>query len=129
MSGRTKGHPTEGQVYEVTVVGPGNKRISSWIAKESFTDLQTFLKKHTISQSIEWKKLASERIDKYGKAGLALRGARVRESLSQKQLAKLTGISQENISRMENGKRAIGLSVAQKLSLALNIDVKLLFSE
>ncbi len=73
-----------------------------------------------------WEKLAASRIKRYTKAGLALRGARVREGYSQKTLAKKCGISQENLSRMENGKRPIGKKVAEKLAKALSIDAKLL---
>ena len=68
-----------------------------------------------------------ERIKRFSKAGLALRGARYRKGLSQKELAKLCGISQENLSKMENGKRAIGEKVAKKLAKALDIDYRLLF--
>ena len=71
-------------------------------------------------------KSCASRIAKYKKAGLALRGARYREGLSQKELAKRTGISQENISKMENGQRPIGEKVAKKLAKALHISFQLL---
>jgi hypothetical protein len=40
--------------------------------------------------------------------GLALRGARYREGLTQRQLADLTEIPQRHISEMESGERQIG---------------------
>jgi DNA-binding XRE family transcriptional regulator len=52
-----------------------------------------------------------------------------REDLSQKELAKLCGISQESLSKMENGKRAIGEKVAKKIATALNIDYRMLLME
>jgi transcriptional regulator with XRE-family HTH domain len=52
--------------------------------------------------------------------------ARYREGISQKTLAKKTGIRQENISKMENGQRPIGEKVAKKLAKALRIDIELL---
>ena len=61
--------------------------------------------------------------------GLTLRGARYREGLSQKELAKRSGVSQENISRMENGKRPIGVNVAKKLAKVLNTSPELLIQE
>lgn len=73
-----------------------------------------------------WEEVAAARIAKYTKAGIALRGARYRESLSQKQLAALCGISQDNISKMECGKRPIGPQVASRLAEALYINPKLL---
>ena len=77
-------------------------------------------------ETILWEELSKDRIAKYGKAGIALRGARFREGLSQKELAKQTGISQDNISKMENGKRPIGKKVAMKLAKALRINFELL---
>lgn len=50
----------------------------------------------------------------------ALRGYRFREALTQAQLAKLAGVSKQNISDMENGRRTIGKDVAQRLGKALN---------
>lgn len=58
---------------------------------------------------------------------IALRAYRTREGVTQKQLAKVTGIPQRHISEMENGKRGIGKERARKLSEALNIsDFRLL---
>ncbi len=54
----------------------------------------------------------------------ALRGYRHREALTQAQLAKLAGVSKQNISDMENGRRAIGKDVAQRLGKALNVPWK-----
>ncbi len=79
-------------------------------------------------EATPWEKLASDRIKRYTKAGLALRGARVREGYSQKALAKKCGVSQENLSKMENGKRPIGKKVASKLATVLKIDPKLLLA-
>ena len=58
-------------------------------------------------------------------AGHALRGARYREDVSQRQLAKLSGVSVQNISAMENGRRAIGKDMAKRFGKVLNVDWKL----
>lgn len=50
----------------------------------------------------------------------ALRAYRLREGLTQGQLAKKTGIAQGHISEMERGKRAIGIQSARTLGKALN---------
>jgi DNA-binding XRE family transcriptional regulator len=52
---------------------------------------------------------------------VALRAYRTRESLTQKQLATLTGIPQHHLSEMENGKRGIGKERARKLAEALHV--------
>jgi DNA-binding XRE family transcriptional regulator len=59
-------------------------------------------------------------------AGDSLRGVRYREDISQRQLSKLTGVSVQNISAMENGRRAIGKDMAKRLGKALNTDWRLL---
>jgi DNA-binding XRE family transcriptional regulator len=55
---------------------------------------------------------------------VALRGARKRESLTQKELASLVGISQTHISGMEHGKRPIGKEMAKRLAKVLNVDYR-----
>ncbi len=105
---------------------PGKEKKLTFVPAKHIEKLEAFLEKYGESDSIPWEELAKDRIAKYGKAGLALRGARYREGISQKALAKKTGISQENISKMENGQRTIGEKVARKLAKALHIDVELL---
>jgi DNA-binding XRE family transcriptional regulator len=101
---------------------PGKTKRSALVSSEHMQKLENFLDKYGESDSIPWEKLAEDRIKKYGKPAIALRGARYREGLSQKELARRTGITQDNISKMENGKRVIGEKVAKKLAKALNID-------
>ena len=62
-------------------------------------------------------------------AGHSLRGARYREDVSQRQLAKLTGVSVQNISNMEHGRRPIGKEMAKRLAKTLNTDWRLLLTE
>ncbi len=61
---------------------------------------------------------------KYSKAGATLQGARVKEGLSQVELAEKLKISQTNLSKMENGKRPIGKNMAKRLSKVLNINYR-----
>jgi len=53
--------------------------------------------------------------------GMALREARSREGLTQRQLAEMTGMPQRHISEMESGKRPIGKERARKLAEALQV--------
>jgi DNA-binding XRE family transcriptional regulator len=52
-------------------------------------------------------------------------GARGKESITQNQLAELTGIPRRHISDMENGRRPIGKHNAMKLGKALNTNYRL----
>ena len=127
MSAHMKAHPTNRKTtYKVVIEIPGKAKRLSFLSAKHFHKLEAFLEKYGESESVPWEDLAKSRIAKYKKAGLALRGARYRESLSEKELAKRTGISQENISKMENGQRPIGEKVAKKLAKALRLDFHLL---
>jgi plasmid maintenance system antidote protein VapI len=56
--------------------------------------------------------------------GVSLKGARVKEGITQKQLAEMTGIRQHHISEMENHKRPIGKKNALKFAKALGTNYK-----
>ena len=56
---------------------------------------------------------------------VAFRAYRVREGLTQDQLAALSGIPRRHISDMENGRRPIGRDNARKLAQALNADYRI----
>ena len=55
---------------------------------------------------------------------VALRGARKREALTQKELARLVGVSQTHISEMEHGKRPIGKEMARRLAKVLKVNYR-----
>lgn len=59
-----------------------------------------------------------------GHPGLALRGLRAREGITQKELAARLGIRQHHISEMEKGIRPITLEMAKRISAAYNISYK-----
>ncbi|MFA6011952.1 MAG: helix-turn-helix transcriptional regulator [Desulfobacteraceae bacterium] len=56
----------------------------------------------------------------------ALRAYRLREGLTQVQIADLAGIPRRHISDMENGRRPIGKENAKKLADVLNTDYRML---
>jgi len=56
--------------------------------------------------------------------GSVLQGARDREGLTQAELAEKIGAKPHHISEMENGKRAIGKSMAKRLAEVLNTGYK-----
>ena len=55
---------------------------------------------------------------------VALRGARKRQALTQKELAHLVGVSQTHISEMEHGKRPIGKEMAKRLAKVLKVNYR-----
>lgn len=131
MSAHMKTPLTKPSDYiNVMVCIPGGKRISYHVPLADKSKLNSFLKKLDIpegeivawEEATPWEELAKDRIKKYKKIGLIIRGARYRENLSQMQLAKLSGIHQNEISKIENGKRGIGEKVAKKLAKPLKVN-------
>jgi DNA-binding XRE family transcriptional regulator len=121
MPALTKKHLTEKQV-EVRFRGtPANviklRRLAQSLNVKDLTEWQLEEKElysiEELSPELTWNS-----------GGVAIRGARGKEGLTQKQLAELTGIAQHHISEMENGKRPIGKETARKLASALNIDYR-----
>ena len=62
---------------------------------------------------------------KFGRPGACLQGARVKEGLSQVDLAEELGISQSNLSKMELGKRPIGKAMAKRIADILKVDYRI----
>ena len=56
---------------------------------------------------------------------VALHGFRYRDGLTQAALGELLGIEQTNISKMEQGKRPIGKTIAKRLAKIFKTDYRL----
>jgi DNA-binding XRE family transcriptional regulator len=65
-----------------------------------------------------------KRVSDSGKPSASLRAYRNRLELTQRDLAKKSGIPQPHVAAMESGKRPIGLLAAKKLALALGVDYR-----
>jgi len=70
-------------------------------------------------ESIPWEEVYPD-----FNGSVALRGARKRETLTQKELARLVGVSQTHISEMEHGKRPIGKDMARRLAKVLKVNYR-----
>ncbi len=110
---------------------PNSKKVSYSIPLSRLEDVEAFLEKQCEDDDspVAWEILAKERIEKYKKSGLVLRGMRYREGLSQKELAEKSGVTQNEISNIENGKRTVGKKIAEKLAKVLNFDYRLLLGD
>lgn len=126
MSAHMKAHHTDLRVK--VVIETSNSKKISYINPKNVGKLEAFLEKYSEEDDlpVAWEILAKERLQKYKKTGLVLRGMRYREGMSQKELANKSDVSQNEISKIENGKRAVGKKVALRLAEALNIDYRLL---
>lgn len=69
---------------------------------------------------------AIQKLDlKYTRPGACLQGARIKEGLTQIDLAAKLEISQSNLSKMELGKRFIGKAMAKRIADILNVDYRI----
>jgi ribosome-binding protein aMBF1 (putative translation factor) len=62
---------------------------------------------------------------KFSSAGACLQGARLKEDMTQEELAEKLRISQTNLSKMEHGKRPIGKSMAKRIAKVLKVDYRI----
>ncbi len=128
MSAHMKERRINTQKRFCVVVNFRNSKKSYNISLSHQKELERLLEKYSEDDDspVAWEILAKERIEKYKKSGLVLRGMRYREGMSQKQLEEATGITQNEISNIENGKRTVGKKNAEKLAKALNFDYRML---
>ena len=116
MLAPTKKHPTDNVVLMVS--GPVSHK------EEAVTALRAL--GYTItSENIPWRQAFPEYTDEMLPAA-CLRGARYKEGITQRELARRTGIPQRHLSEMENGKRPIGKEMARRLAKILNVSYKVL---
>lgn len=59
--------------------------------------------------------------------GRKVKAIRLEKRLTQKQLGELTGLHQNYISEIENGKRNITIEILQNIAISLKISVSILF--
>ncbi|MFH1727801.1 MAG: helix-turn-helix transcriptional regulator [Pseudomonadota bacterium] len=99
-------------------------QVTSGILKIIIKLLEEFhnLKSSSYEKSIPWKEAFDDSV--LENKGTFIKGARLKEGLSQLELAKKLGVLQSNISKMENGKRPIGKSMAKRLEKILNVGYK-----
>ena len=116
MLGATKKRPTK-EFREVRYIGPPDKI-------EKIAEVARSLQLKDISDVVEWRKLFPD-YDHASSPGIALKGSRKKENLTQKDLAGITDIPQGHISEMENGRRGIGREIALKLGKALHVDYRI----
>ena len=125
MQEHTKKHRTESA--EAHFIGkPENILMLRRLAKEynviDVTDIDRQVYAGGVERTFSVAEVFPELLE--NRTGVAIRGYRCREGLTQKQLSAMTGISQHHISEMENGKCSIGKERAKKLASALNCDYR-----
>lgn len=74
--------------------------------------------------SIDADKVFSHINQKHTKPGALLRGIRLREGLTQIEMAKKLAVTQSDVSQMENGTRHIGRTIAKRIEKLFEVEYK-----
>lgn len=80
--------------------------------------------KKATKNSVPAKVLVEKFDKKFTKAGALLKGLRAREDLSQVEFARKINVTQANLSKMENGKRPIGKTIAKRIEKIFGTDYR-----
>lgn len=125
MPGLAKKLPTDG----IEILIRTNRRSRLFVvSKDTAEGIAQVLKEHEVPEteagSVPAEAVFPDLADMRKRPVVALRGARHKEGLSQVALAKKLGISQADLSKMENGKRPIGKKMAKRLADVLSIDYR-----
>jgi DNA-binding XRE family transcriptional regulator len=82
-------------------------------------------KKQKEQESIHWEDAFKEAFGDMPYAAVTLKGYRNREGWTQAELCEKLGVSQANLSKMENGKRSIGKAMAKRLAEIFKTDYRM----
>lgn len=85
--------------------------------------------KYIVSVSNENESVSAEVVfadlnKRFTKAGALLKGLRYKEGLTQVEFAKKIGVTQTNLSKMENGRRPIGKSIAKRIEQIFDVNYR-----
>jgi len=117
--------PMKKLLTEIVSVGKERFKVPKETAKAVLVLLRGAIEAYEEIISAKDSKTIQSLDAKFSRPGVSLQGARVKEGLSQVDLAEKLGISQTNLSKMEHGKRPIGKAMAKRIADILNVDYRL----
>jgi len=115
-----KKHPTKS--VRITVEGRNRSLFLVPVAKAESVEL--LLEEYRLDNFIASDTVLRDVHVEYGKSGSVLRGFRIRDGLSQIELADKLGCPQSWVSAWEHGKRSLGKRLAQKLAKIFKTDYR-----
>lgn len=102
----------------------GRRHTLYLVPKEKAKGLESLLDDYRMDDFIPADEVFADLYSKYGRTGTAVRGFRVRDGLSQVELAKSLGCPQSWVSGWESGKRPLGKKMAHKLAKVFRTDYR-----
>ncbi len=129
MSEHMKKPPIKAQANAGTLIVSYHRKTYA-IPKEIANQYIVEREKKQTSSTIKKKKIKNldsvfaKLESQYTKAGVLLKGLRLRENLSQVEFGKKIKVTQANLSNMENGKRPIGKIIAKRIGKIFNTNYR-----
>lgn len=113
MSARTKKRPTKKKDNVLYVNDDGDLyEIPKRVAKRYLVRPKDFIPAEEVFAELDAR---------YTKPGVMLQGVRAREGLTQAEFAEMIGVTQSNLSSMENGRRPIGKKIAKRIEAMFDV--------
>ena len=124
MSGAVKKHHTEIRI------GTRKPRFYA-VTREISNSVEKLLKQYLVSNEkrVSPDEVFKEINQKFSKVGNIVTGFRLRDGLTQVQLAKKIKTSQPTIAAIENGSRTVGKTLASKLAKVFKTNYKLFLNK
>jgi DNA-binding XRE family transcriptional regulator len=122
MNAEVRLFPSQGERTEITLSIPTAKSRVVFDAIRGILPMAG-LKVRRINEEGE-ELFTSEEVFPEGSPAMALRGLRGKEDITQAELAKRLGISQNMVSDMESGKRNISLKMAKRIGEEFKISYR-----
>jgi ribosome-binding protein aMBF1 (putative translation factor) len=120
MSAHTKTRRTK----SVQITVEGKRRSLFLVPQEKADSIESLLEEYRLDDFVPARHVLSDVHAEYGKTGSVLRGFRIRDGLSQAELAEKLDCPQPWISGWESGSRALGKKSAQKLAKIFKTDYR-----
>ena|ERR1700733_12242443 len=120
MSGLTRKHPTK----------ENDSFIHIWYENIHYRFPKAVAERYRVDQDgdeelIDSDEVFSELNAKYTKSGALLKGIRARENVTQVEMARRLGVTQSDISQMENGRRVIGKIIAKRIEALFGVSYRI----
>lgn len=110
---------------EVRIKISKNKEKLFLVPSDKVNGIIKLLSDYETDDLIPWRDAFKEEINKSSESSLVIKGYRVKNGMTQKDLAKKLKTSQPNIAALENGSRAVGKEMARKLAKIFKTDFRI----
>ncbi len=121
MSEPMKTRPIENSVK---IMFEGKRKRLFLVPKDKAENVAALLREYETEETVPADEVFKELHARYGKVGTIIRGYRVRDELSQVELAKKISIRQAELSQIENGKRTVGKTLAKRFAVVFKTDYR-----